>query len=129
MPTAAYSCPSDQPQIELPITDYVAIVGPNTAWSGTTGRKLSEFKDPSKTILVVEVAEPGINWAEPRDLYVGQMAPGINPKSGQGVSSFHKGGANVLFADGHVEFLTDDTDPKRLAAMFDVNPPDETNAR
>jgi prepilin-type processing-associated H-X9-DG protein len=115
-----WSCPSDE-QV-LSDVNYLAVVGPNTAWPGATGSKLSDFKDPSKTILVVEVANSGIHWAEPRDLYTGQMAPGVNPKSGQGVSSHHAGGFNAVFADGHIEFIPDDIDPKQLAEMFEINP-------
>jgi prepilin-type processing-associated H-X9-DG protein len=121
----AWSCPSDE-QV-LSDVNYLAVVGPNTAWPGTTGSKLSDFKDPSKTILVVEVARSGIHWAEPRDLYLGQMAPGANPKSGQGASSNHSGGFNAVFADGHVEFIPDDIDPKQLAEMFEINP--QSNVR
>ena len=50
------------------------------------------------------------------------MAPGVNPKSGQGVSSHHTGGFNAVFADGHIEFIPDDIDPKKLAEMFEINP-------
>jgi prepilin-type processing-associated H-X9-DG protein len=114
-------CPSDN--VILTHTSYVAVVGPNTAWPGAKTRKLADFADPSKTILVVEVANSGINWAEPRDLYVGQMAAGVNPKSGQGISSGHSGGAEALFADGHIEFIPDDIDPKKLSEMFEVSPP------
>jgi prepilin-type processing-associated H-X9-DG protein len=117
---AQYLCPSGT---ETPATtDYVAVVGPNTAWPGAKGSKLSDFKDPSKTILIIEIENAGINWAEPRDLYIGQMAPGVNPKSGQGPSSNHRGGVNAVFADGHIEFIPDDIDPKELAEMFEINP-------
>jgi prepilin-type processing-associated H-X9-DG protein len=118
-----FACPSD-PQLagsSCNVTDYVAVVGPHTAWSGAKPRKLSDFKDPSKTILLVEVANAGIHWAEPRDLYVGQMSPGINSKVGQGISSDHSGGAHVLFADGSVDFLPDTTDPKKLGEMLDLD--------
>jgi prepilin-type processing-associated H-X9-DG protein len=118
---AVWLCPSDN--VVLSHTSYLAVVGPNTAWPGAKTRKLADFADPSKMILVVEVANSGINWAEPRDLYVGQMAAGVNPKSGQGVSSGHSGGAEALFADGHIEFIPDDIDPKKLAEMFEICPP------
>jgi prepilin-type processing-associated H-X9-DG protein len=96
------------------MTDYVAIVGPNTAWPRAKGSKLSDFKDPSKTILVVEVTNSGISWAEPRDLSLEVIAKGI--------LSNHVGGFDAVFADGHVEFIPDDIDPKKLAEMFEINP-------
>ncbi len=120
LPFNLFRCPSGP---DNPFTNYLAIVGPNTAWPGATGRKLSEIKNPSRTILVIEVADSGINWAEPRDLTIDQIARGINPKTGLGPSSHHPGGVNALFADGHVEFLPEDIDPKELARMCDINPP------
>ncbi len=118
-----YSCPSEGNNTTQ--TSYLAVVGPNTAWPGATGRKLSEFKDPSSTILVVEVVNSGIQWAEPRDLYVGQMAPGINAGGANlGMSSWHGPFANAVFADGSVRELPNELDPKTLAALFDIhNPP------
>jgi prepilin-type processing-associated H-X9-DG protein len=124
---SVYLCAADNRM--SPLTDYLAVVGPNTAWPGTTGRKLSEIKDPSKTILVVEVDNSGIRWAEPCDLQIDQMAAGINSHSGQGISSVHPRGANVLFADGHVEFLSENSDPKAVAAMLDINLADEVGPR
>jgi prepilin-type processing-associated H-X9-DG protein len=118
-----FIAPAD-PQIDKPLanfTSYVAIVGLHTAWAGATPRKLSDFKDPSKTILLVEVVNSGIHWAEPRDLYVGQVSPGINPSIGQGISSANPRGAYVLFADGHTEFLPNSTDPKKLAEMLSID--------
>jgi prepilin-type processing-associated H-X9-DG protein len=120
-PFGVYRCPCSE---YAPATSYLAVVGPNTAWPGPKGRKLSEIKNPRKTILVIEVANSGINWAEPRDLSIDQVAQGINAKNGLGISSHHSGGANALFADGHVEFLRENLDPKELARMFDVNPPE-----
>ena len=107
-----YRCPGgSQPPA---MTEYLAVVGPNAAWPGATGSKLADFKDPKKTILVVEVANSGINWAEPRDLSIEKIT--------RGIPSNHTGGFNALFADGHVEFIPDDIDPKKLAEMFEFNP-------
>jgi prepilin-type processing-associated H-X9-DG protein len=123
-----FIAPAD-PQNDKPrasFTSYVAIVGAHTAWSGATARKLSEFKNPSKTILLVEVANSGIHWAEPRDLYIGQMSTGVNSAVGQGISSANPRGAYVLFADGHIEFLPNSTDPKKLVEMLDLDGPHDT---
>jgi prepilin-type processing-associated H-X9-DG protein len=116
-----FKCSSDAAEVTKPTTNYLAIVGRHTCWPGAKGRKLSEIKNPAKTILLIEVADTGINWAEPRDLTVADVLRGINPKNGIGPSSHHNDGINVLYADGHVEFLPADTDPKKLAAMCDIN--------
>jgi prepilin-type processing-associated H-X9-DG protein len=119
-----YACPLEWNDTTQ--TSYLAVVGPNTAWPGATGRKFSEFKDPSSTILVVEVVNSGIQWSEPRDLYVGQMAPGINAGgTNLGMSSWHGPYANAVFADGSVHTLPNELDPKTLKALLDINnPPD-----
>jgi len=56
---------------------------------------------------------------EPRDMHVAQLNPRINGKSGQGVSSHHAGGAQVVFGDGSVRFLVDEEiSPDVLGALF-----------
>ena len=46
-------------------TSYVMIVGPNTISSGEKGVGLSEITDgPSKTILLVEIANSDIQWSK-----------------------------------------------------------------
>ena len=48
------------------------------------------------------------------------MAPGINPPAGQGISSNHRGGANVAFAEGSVRFRRNDTPLETLDAMLTI---------
>lgn len=104
---SVFNCPSETEPGTV-MTNYVAVVGPETCWQGTDGVKLDDIKDgASNTLLVVEVANSGIHWMEPRDLHVGQMTPMINAKAGQGISSRHPGGAQVLRADGSVWFLSE----------------------
>ncbi len=117
-----FTCPTD-PQFKESspdFTSYLAVVGPHTAWSGATPRKLSDFENPGNTILVVESANSGIHWAAPRDLNIGQIPLAINPPGRSGISCEHPGGANVLYADGHVRFLDDSTDRNKLAEMLDI---------
>ncbi len=119
---AIYNCPSDDhggTGTPSTMTNYVAIVGSETAWpeSGTTTFK--DFSDGvPNTLLVVEVANSGIHWMEPRDLHLLQMAPTINAKSGQGISSRHTGGANVLAADGSTRFIPDRLSAEDLRAWL-----------
>jgi prepilin-type processing-associated H-X9-DG protein len=118
-----FDCPDD-PQLATPspaFTSYVAVVGHHTAWAGATPRKLSDFKSPGNTILVIEAANSGIQWAEPRDLHVGETPLTINPPGGQGISSDHPAGVNAVFADGSVHFLRSDVDPKKLAELLDLD--------
>jgi prepilin-type processing-associated H-X9-DG protein len=116
-----YSCPSrdeKQPQTE---TSYVVIVGPQTMWPGDKAISAADLKDGmSNTITVVEVANSGIHWMEPRDLHVVQMPMAINPPRGQGICSAHPHGAQVSFADGSVRFLTDKTPSDVLRALLTI---------
>jgi hypothetical protein len=68
----------------------------------------------------VEVANAGIRWAEPRDLHIVQMAMFLNAVRGQGPSSNHKGGVHVLFANGSVRLLPEETSSEDLRAMLTI---------
>ena len=49
---------------------------------------------------------------------------GINKYAGyfdSGVQSFHQGGAQFLYGDGHVGFLTESTDQDKLEALTTRN--------
>jgi prepilin-type processing-associated H-X9-DG protein len=124
-----YRCPSD-PSGARTDSKYLAVVGPRTAWPGPAlwpppSRRPSatpSTKDfaagGANTILLVEVADSGIHWMEPRDLEVGQFDGTINAGSGQGISSHHGGGANVVFADGSIRFLSSNTSPEVVKALL-----------
>ena len=120
-----FNCPIDEhDKSKNPptMTNYVAVVGPETAWPDTGATSYKDFRDgTSNTILIVEVANSGIHWMEPRDLHVSQMAPTINAKAGQGISSKHKVGAHVLFADGSVRFLSEKMTAAEVQALLTTN--------
>jgi prepilin-type processing-associated H-X9-DG protein len=116
----AHQCPSDPSPNST--TNYFAVVGPSTCWPGATGGKLPALpKERAELILLVEMVNSATLWMEPRDLTLAQALAGINPTKGLGISSAHPGGANVLFADGHVEFLDEKTTRTQLKAML-TNP-------
>jgi prepilin-type processing-associated H-X9-DG protein len=99
-------------------TNYLVVVGPKTVFPGSKCVSISEITAGTpETILVVEVDNSGIQWAEPRDLPYVEAVRGINPKLGSGISSRHKGGAQCAFADGSVRFLPDDYPPGDLPAL------------
>ena len=74
-----YACPSD-PGTNLPTagrTSYVAVVGANAAWPDVKAAKPGPMNFPCgdrKTIMLVESADSGIAWTEPRDLALDDLA-------------------------------------------------------
>jgi prepilin-type processing-associated H-X9-DG protein len=116
----SFHCPSDQQSGQM--TSYLAIVGPRSAWPAPQGRKLADFKNPAKTIIVLEMPNSGVNWLEPRDLFVGQLKEGLGAIITPGSLPPHSDGFEALFADGHVETLPENIDPKILGEMLEVDP-------
>jgi prepilin-type processing-associated H-X9-DG protein len=115
-----FHCPSaPNPKDE---TSYVMVVGPGTISDGAHSVRLKDIKDgTSNTIMVVEVKDSGIHWAEPRDLDFKDMSFRINDPNGKGIGSYHPGIANAAFADGAVRPISNDIDPKLLKSLITIN--------
>lgn len=100
----------------------MAITGPGTALGDgefESPRKLDDI-DSSNTILAVESANSGFHWMEPGDFDIRTMPRTINDKSGRGISSRHRTGFHVLFADGAVWYLSNKTPFDELEKFFTV---------
>jgi type II secretory pathway pseudopilin PulG len=113
-----YRCPSDD-HASPGSTNFVAVVGPETLWPGSTGRKPDEITDGlSNTIAVVEVTGLDIPWIQPRDLEFANVPLTVDPQSADGIRSNHGPAAtNVLLADGSVRFF-ENVDPTILRALL-----------
>jgi len=119
-------------------TSYLGVVGPGTVWAesptesaapplpsnaaekpaGDVSAPKVKPSDPGTKVLVVEVANSGISWMEPRDLTLEEALAGINPQSPLAISSRHEQrGANVAFADGSLRFLPSNTPRDLLRAL------------
>ncbi|MBI3860275.1 MAG: DUF1559 domain-containing protein [Planctomycetia bacterium] len=119
-----FGCPSDRNSKGSDgsqMTSYLAIIGPESAWHVGQPVSLDDVSDSTgDTFLLVEVENSSIHWMEPRDLHVTQMPLTVNAKSGNGISSSHPGGANVLTVDGSVQWLPDGTPPMTIKAMITI---------
>jgi prepilin-type processing-associated H-X9-DG protein len=83
--------------------------------------------DPTSTSMYIS----GNGWADETngDQWIGgNTFDGLNPVSGgpctincaniQGFFAFHPGGANFLFADGHVQYIQQTLDPKTVVYLI-----------
>jgi hypothetical protein len=106
-------------------TSYLMIVGDDMVGGepGSKGVRMSDIHDGvSKTILIVEVPNSGIAWAEPRDITIDELIDRLD--KGQ---SAHLHGFNVALCDGSIQLLPVDIDRetlRRLATANDGNPVD-----
>jgi prepilin-type processing-associated H-X9-DG protein len=117
---ALYACPSDDSTPGRGITSYVVVAGPGTAFDASKAAAFRDIRDGvANTLLVVETSGTQINWLEPRDLDLNQMTMNMNG-GGTEISSNHTRGANALFADGSVHFLSDTLPPQTLQGLLTI---------
>jgi hypothetical protein len=115
-----YRCPAAAGS--EPYTNYVAVVGADTAWPGekcVSREDLRNANASGTTILVVEIADPDIQWLEPRDLSIAQAVMGVNNDRRHGISSNHPGGAYCETTDA-AKFLPDTITPRELRALLTI---------
>ncbi|MGE3313931.1 MAG: DUF1559 domain-containing protein [Planctomycetaceae bacterium] len=117
-----FACPStfDRRSGEIPLTtNYVAIVGSETMWPGSTSLRLFQISDSaSETIAVAEMQNSGIHWMEPRDLPFDRMSFRINDPETPSISSGHHEVAQIGLADGSVRWVPDSIDPITVRALL-----------
>jgi prepilin-type processing-associated H-X9-DG protein len=111
-----FACPSD-PDAMGQYTSYVANAGPNRMFQAPEPIQLRDITDGmSNTIAVMEAADSKIVWTEPRDTS-DQIEYASDPTNG----STHPGGSNALYADGSVQFLSNDMDTAVLDQLLIIN--------
>lgn len=100
--TAYFHCPSGPHTGNSPMTDYVVVVGEETAFPGSQSTSMDDFQDSLEdTILIVEIANSDIHWMEPRDLDFNTMSFKIDDRSRPSISSLHPCGPGAVFGDYH----------------------------
>jgi hypothetical protein len=87
------------------MTNYVAIVGPDTMWPGDKPLKLQDTTDgTSYTILIVEITNSDIPWTAPRDLPVEEFEAWLDPMHEPQIG-FEIEGGFIACADGSVHYV------------------------
>ena len=100
-------------------TNYLAVVGENTVWPGSSYRKAGEVTDEqASTILIVENVGEEVHWMEPRDLHVDSMSYQVNHS--KGVGSKYLAPA-VVMLDGSLRRLENELPDDVFWALLTVN--------
>jgi hypothetical protein len=103
------------------VTNYLAVIGPQTAWPGAEPAVHKEiYANSGSTILVVENHGSGIHWTEPRDLQFDTMNMSLRDEAPDGVSSPYKL-VGVVTINGGLNTLDPDLSPDELRAMLTLN--------
>jgi prepilin-type processing-associated H-X9-DG protein len=140
-PHYVYQCPARHPEVDpdsgLAPTTYVGLAGVGTdaatlpegdPRAGFFGfdRKLTpaDIKGgASRLLLAAETSRTTGTWIAAGTPTVRGLDPNDRPYLGVGrqFGGLHRGGANVLFADGHVDFFTGSTDSAVIEALAKVS--------
>ena len=141
-----YQCPAQKAGKEGE-TSYLAVVGPQTAWPGSEGRRLPPSTTFPGKILVVEATGYEVSWMEPRDMPFADAAAGVmkgydgtpglicrhpcgggdEPISGvyygrrPGAIGYRLCGVNCIF-EGAVLTVSESVSPKTLLELLTVAP-------
>lgn len=123
-----FACHSIDANPLVPQTDttYVTVVGPETAWPGTSSIQLADVTDGTwNTVFVVEVRDAGIPWLAPDDLSWEEALLPPSGTTGRRVSSNHlwdnnpgHGGMHLLMGDATVRFVNFDIAPEIWKALL-----------
>ena len=125
-------CPANGSPVETGITNYVALVGPETAWPGAEARTSDDFAGEGKTIILVETFASDIHWMEPRDLTIDEFVAELAPaptflewrlKHPPSQWRYHHCplGRSVLLSGRLVRFVPGDLSPEAARALAHID--------
>lgn len=114
-----YRCPSDS-EAGSSQTSYMMIVGKNTMGGehGLSVRPVQILDGNSRTLLVVEVPGMKVDWMEPKDITLEELARLLDANKN---SAPHVRGFNVVFCDGSVRCLPTTIDRETLRRLAVIN--------
>jgi hypothetical protein len=114
-----FRCPIAAGGKQVLVTQYVAIIGPETMWPGAVGRNSEDVtRGLSSTILLIEWPESDIIWHEPRDIPLQQLAVVLNPMRKTATDKHrHDDRINIVNGDASTTFLPLSTTVRELQAL------------
>lgn len=110
---SVYSCPSANSSHDGGggMTSYKWVLGPDTISDGPSARNFGDFQNgTSNSIAAVEVI-PSTNWMDPSEIMESELDFGVNISKTDGVGSNHQNGFGILYMDGRVERVMDESGP------------------
>lgn len=105
-----YVCPCHKDRDRTRITNYVAVVGSETAWPGDHAARSDEVTN-ADAILVVEYPGSDIPWGEPRDVTAEQFVAMLKSRRAQSDFGPHPSGLLYVTVQGDVRALGRNIDP------------------
>lgn len=107
------------------LTSYTVPAGPQSIFDGSQQVGFRKIEDGlSNTLMVVESCGTDIVWSEPRDSVLTKTAFSVNAGTGRIdrssslLSSYHRGMAQALLADGSVRAVGEQIDADVLQALI-----------
>lgn len=117
-----FSCPNGYRSDRPGLTNYVAIVGPRTAFppQGKGRFRKAIIDGLNDTILLAETTTE-FHWSEPKDLDWETMSFELNDPQKPSLSSRDKEGVHVLKANGEPVILPSSLSPQTIKAYLTVD--------
>jgi type II secretory pathway pseudopilin PulG len=118
--THHFQCPNGKSK-DSAVTNYVAVIGPNTMWRGCEGVTMAPDGSNNDKILVIEWRESDILWMEPRDLTLDQALDALLSEN-NGIGDRHP--LHYVTVGGEVRTIDHALDRRSLRSLFERGRPD-----
>jgi hypothetical protein len=116
-PCPIFVCPCGKDQTRTRITNYVAVVGPETMWPGSESARPRDEVNPD-AILVIEYPDSEIPWGEPRDLTVEECVAMLQLRNARRDAGPHPSGLLYVTVKGEVRSLGPNIRPDAVRQLL-----------
>ena len=96
-------------------TNYLAVTGKGTAFDGSGGKKISDFRDGTSNSVMFVEADKTVPWTKPADFEVDWDDPLA------GLGNVRPGIFLIGLADGSTTVVSETIDAETLKSMFRIN--------